>query len=224
MPDLYHHSSNRSSISTKSVFGEPPRRLPASSFLQVQSCRTRSLFHCQQKNPSQNRDGSDSASPARSLCRGQAYVPGWYPRYHPGSRANLRPCSCRATHGALSTGGRRGAIPAAGVTVGQFGRSYWRQQVGVRPRQNCPTTFGRRLRSDIRSGPGARSHRTGLALPGALAATRLRLSLYIYKCMTSDREVPRAHYPSWLACIETATGGGRNIDAWQANRRSSGVS
>ena len=132
-------------------------------------------------------------------------MPGWYPRYHPGSRAVVRPCACRASR-ALSTGGRLGALPAAGVTVGQFGRSYWRRQVGVGPRDNCLTTFGRRLGSDIRSGPGARSHHTGLAQPGVLTATRLRLCLYIDKCMSLHREVPRAGYPSWVVCVEPATG------------------
>lgn len=139
--------------------------------------------------PDQGRVGFGIAGPG--ILPGQAYLPGWYPRYHPGSRANVRPYVGSLSR-ALSPGETPGVLPAAGVTVSQTGRAYWRGHV-VRGNPNDTAS----QRSNGGSGaifavwPGARSHRTGFALPGISTATRLRRCLYLNKCMTSHRNVPR---------------------------------
>ncbi len=104
-----------------------------------------------------------------------------------------------ASHGRSVRARRLDVLPAAGVTVSQTGRAYW---CGHVVRGNPNDTASQRSNGGSRAifavWPGARSHRTGFALPGVSTATRLRRCLYLNKCMTSNRDVPRDCHPHWL--------------------------
>ena len=122
------------------------------------------------------------------------FLPGWYPRYHPGSRANLRPFASRLPR-ALSTGETHKRL-TRGRCNGQPDRPCL--LVPAIRAWKSPTTAWQR------SDGGSRAIFTvdrapALTIPGSLClgvstATRLRRCLYFNKCMTSHRDLPRTAF------------------------------